>query len=150
MTEITEADSREEYIPLLLIGDEQEEMVRKYLDCCELWLLKDDGEVRALCAVTDEGNGTLELKNIAVYPVFQHRGYGRKLIDFICSRYSGTFSRLIAGTGDSPLTVPFYEKCGFVCIRTVKNWFTENYDHPIFEEGVQLRDMLIFEKDLEV
>ena len=150
MTEIIEADSREEYMPLLLIGDEQEEMVRKYLDCCELWLLREDGEVRALCAVTDEGNGTLELKNIAVYPVFQHRGYGRKLIDFICNRYSGTFSRLIAGTGDSPLTVPFYEKCGFVCTRTVMNWFTENYDHPIFEEGVQLRDMLIFEKDLEV
>lgn len=150
MITITEADSREEYMPLLLIGDEQEEMVRRYLDRCELWLLSEDGEVRALCAVTDEGCGTLELKNIAVYQEFQHRGYGRKLIDFICRHYSGNFSRLMAGTGDSPLTVPFYEKCGFVHTRTVKNWFTENYDHPIFEEGVQLRDMLIFEKDLEV
>ena len=147
---ITAADDREKYMPLLLIGDEQEEMVRKYLDRCELWLLREDRRVCALCAVTDEGGGVLELKNIAVYPEYQRRGYGRELVYFISRHYPGKFSRLRAGTGDSPLTVPFYEKCGFECVRTVKNWFTENYDHPIYECGVQLRDMLIFEKDLEV
>ena len=41
----------------------------------------------ALCVVTDEGDGVLELKNIAVEPVCQKKGYGRRLIRFICQKY---------------------------------------------------------------
>ncbi|MBR4626362.1 MAG: GNAT family N-acetyltransferase [Ruminococcus sp.] len=147
MTEIVRADAREEYMPLLLIGDEQEDMVRRYLDRSTIYVLREDGEDCALCAVTDEGGGVLEIKNIAVYPQFQRRGFGRKLIDHISAVYAGKFSRITAGTGDSPFTVPFYEKCGFVCVSRVKDWFTQHYDHPIYEGGVQLRDMLIFEKN---
>ena len=44
------------------------------------------------------------------------------------------------GTGDSPLTVPFYEKCGFVRSHNIPNFFTDNYDHPIYECGLQLID----------
>ena len=61
---------------------------------------------------------------------------------------SGSFRRLIVGTGDSPLTVPFYEKCGYSRAHTVKNFFVDNYDHPIFEGGVRLVDMIYFEKEL--
>ena len=56
--------------------------------------------------------------------------------------YRGKFQILQVGTGDSPLTVPFYEKCGFVRSHYIKNFFTDNYDHPIFECGVQLVDMV--------
>ena len=150
MKTIERAADKQKYMPLLLIGDEQEEMILRYLDRSEVWLLSEDGQPCALCAVTDEGSGVLEVKNIAVYPEYQRRGFGRELIEFISRYYAEKFSRLRAGTGDSPLTVPFYEKCGFERVRTLKNWFTENYDHPIYECGVQLRDMLIFEKDLEV
>ena len=40
------------------------------------------------------------------------------------------------------MTIPFYEKCGFVRSHYIKNFFTDNYDHPIFECGVQLVDMV--------
>ena len=52
------------------------------------------------------------------------------------------------GCGDSPLTVPFYEKCGFKRSHVVKDFFTENYDHPIYECGIQLVDMIYFTKEL--
>ena len=49
---------------------------------------------------------------------------------------------MIVGTGDSILTIPFYEKCGFQEFKRVKNFFTDHYDHPIFEGGKQLVDMV--------
>ena len=55
---------------------------------------------------------------------------------------------LQVGTGDSPLTIPFYEKCGFVRSHSVKNFFADNYDHPIYEGGVQLKDMIYLRKQL--
>ena len=58
------------------------------------------------------------------------------------------FSVLQIGTGDSPLTIPFYEKCGFVRSHTVRDFFTTNYDHAIYENGVQLRDMVYLRKPI--
>lgn len=135
-------------MPLLLIGDEQENMVRKYLDRGELFVLERDGAECALCVVTDEGDGVLEIKNIAVYPEFQRRGCGRELISFLEENFRRRFCRITAGTGDSPLTIPFYEKCGFVRIGTIENFFTDNYDHPIVECGVALKDMILFAKEI--
>ena len=84
----------------------------------------------------------MEIKNIATRPESQGKGYGKALIRFVADTYRGKFQILQVGTGDSPLTVPFYEKCGFVRSHYIKNFFTDNYDHPIFECGVQLVDMV--------
>ncbi len=75
-------------------------------------------------------------------------GYGKRLIEFIEQTYRDDFRILRVGTGDSQLTIPFYEKCGFIESHRVKNFFTDNYNHPIFECGVQLVDMVYLEKDL--
>ena len=149
MIRITEVSShKSDYMELLLLGDEQEEMIMRYLDCGRMFALKKDDIVCAVCVVTDEGDFTLELKNIAVAEQFQRQGLGRQLISFIESRFAGAFRKLILGTGDSPLTVPFYEKCGFSRRGVIKNFFIDNYDHPIYEAGVQLCDMICFEKEL--
>jgi nicotinamidase-related amidase len=47
------------------------------------------------------------------------------------------------------LTIPFYEKCGFKRHHLIKNFFLDNYDHPIFEEGVQLVDMVYLRKNIK-
>lgn len=100
------------------------------------------------CVVNDAGDGVLEIKNIAVNPSHQHQGYGRMLIDFVAKRHAGEYDILQVGTGDSPFTVPFYERCGFERSHVVEGFFTENYDHPIFEGGVQLVDMVYLRKRL--
>ena len=51
-------------------------------------------------------------------------------------------------TGDSPLTIPFYEKCGFVRSHVIPGFFTAHYDHPIYECGVQLVDMICLRRPL--
>lgn len=96
----------------------------------------------------DEGAGILEIKNIATVPPFQRKGYAKALIEFLVEKYRGQFSILQVGTGDSPLTIPFYEKCGFVRSHIVPNFFTDYYDHPIYECGVHLVDMVYLQRPL--
>lgn len=138
-------ENKKQLLPLLLLADEQEDMIDKYIEIGTMYVLEDDG-IKCECIVTDEGNGILEIKNIATEPECQGKGYGRKLIEFILSKYKNQYSILQVGTGDSPLTVPFYEKCGFVRSHSIKNFFIENYDHPIYECGVQLVDMVYLRK----
>ena len=143
--EITE--DKKKYISLLMLADEQEDMVDRYLERGRMFVL-DDGGVRGECVVTDEGDGVLEIKNIAVDPAFQGRGYGRALVEFVSDRFKDGYATLQVGTGDSPLTIPFYERCGFVRHHIVKDFFTDNYDHPIVECGVRLIDMVVLRKAL--
>lgn len=140
-------ENKKEYLPLLILADEQEDMIDRYLEKGTMYVLDDYG-VKAECVVTDEGNGVLEIKNIAVDPSFQKMGYGKSLIEFVEKQYAGKYSVLQVGTGDSPLTLPFYEKCGFERSHIVENFFTDNYNHPIFENGVQLKDMIYLRKKL--
>lgn len=140
-------NDRRRFIPLLLLADEQEEMVNRYIARGTMYVLNDNG-IKCECIVTDEGGGILEIKNLATLPAFQGKGYGRAMIDFICLAYRGEYDILQVGTGDSPLTIPFYEKCGFVRSHRIKNFFVEHYDHPIFECGVQLIDMIYLRKAL--
>ena len=143
--EVTENKKR--YLPLLLLADEQEDMIDRYLERGTMYVLEDGG-VRCECVVTDEGEGVLEIKNLATAPEYQGKGYGKRMIDFLAQRYRGQYKLLQVGTGDSPLTIPFYEKCGFVRSHCVPNLFTDNYDHPIFEAGVQLVDMIYLQRTL--
>ncbi len=141
--------NKKEYLPLLLLGDEQENMIDRYLAHGTMLLLQTDNAPVGVCVFTDEGNGVFEVKNIAVSNAFQRCGYGKQLLtaaENVCRACGGTV--LQVGTGESPLTVPFYEACGFCYSHRIPNFFTDNYDHPIFEGGVQLRDMVYLRKDL--
>ena len=139
--------NKKQFLPLLLLADEQEDMIDRYRNRGTMYVLYDDG-VKCECVVTDEGKGVLEIKNIATEPGFQGKGYGKALIDFVAATYKGKYSILQVGTGDSPLTIHFYEKCGFVRSHSIKNFFTDNYDHPIYEGGTQLVDMIYLQKKI--
>ena len=137
----TISDNKRAFLPLLLLGDEQEDMIGRYLDRGTLWALYD-GPLRAVCVVTEEGAGDFEIKNLAVAPESQRQGYGKAMVEHAARQCRGR--RLLAGTGDSPLTVPFYQACGFQEDHRIPNFFTENYDHPIYEAGRRLVDMVVF------
>lgn len=67
----------------MLLADEQEDMVDRYLDRGRMYILIDDGKVRSECVITYEDNRTIEIKNLATYPVDQGKGYAKKLINYI-------------------------------------------------------------------
>ena len=138
---------KKQYLDLLLLADEQEDMIDRYLSRGRMYILDDDG-IKCECVVTDEGNGVLEIKNIATVPEYQVKGYAKAMIDFVVNKYKGQYTVVQVGTGDSPLTIPFYEKCGFVYSHSLPNFFIDNYDHPIFENGIQLVDMVYLKRPL--
>ena len=138
-------ENKKQYLDLLLLADEQENMIDRYLDKGTMYILEDNG-VKAECVVLDVGDGVLEIKNLATVTQFQGKGYGKALIEFIVKKYRGKYSILQVGTGDSPSTIPFYEKCGFVRSHIVENFFIDNYDHPIYDGDVQLTDMVYLRK----
>ena len=140
-------ENKKQYLELLLLADEQEDMIDQYLDRGRVFILRDDG-VKSQCVITDEGEGILEIKNLATIPESQGKGYARLLIDFLVREFAGQYRLLQVGTGDSPLTLPFYEKCGFVRSHIVPNFFIDNYDHPIIEAGIQLVDMVYLQRPL--
>lgn len=139
-------ENKKKYIDLLLLADEQESMIDRYIEKGDMFVLADDGTAVAECVVTAESEGIYEIKNIATLPEKQKKGYGKMLIDHVFSYYED-LKKMYVGTGDSILTIDFYKKCGFNESHRIKNFFTDNYDHPIFEGEKQLIDMVYFYKD---
>lgn len=141
------SENKKQFLDLLLLADEQENMIDRYLERGDMFALYDD-DLKSICVVTQEDNETYELKNLATYEKYQSQGYGRILVKYIFEYYKAKCKTMFVGTGDSPLTVPFYEGCGFRISHKVKDFFINNYDHPIFEGGVQLIDMVYLKIDL--
>ena len=133
---------KRDYMYLLLVADPQEDMVDRYLDEGDMFILKDQGEVKTVCVVTLLKNHKCELKNIATLTEDQGKGYGRYMINFVCEYYSGQCDTMYVGTGNSRKTIGFYEKCGFVNSHIIANFFVDHYKEPIYEEGVRLVDKI--------
>jgi len=124
-------NNKKQYLDLLLLADEQEDMIDRYLESGDMFALYDD-----------------ELKNIATYKKYQGKGYAKALIKFVSDYYKNNYKTMLVGTGETPTILSFYESCGFEKSHFIKNFFTDNYDHPMFEDGIQLIDMVYLKKKL--
>ena len=141
-------ENKKQFLDLLLLGDEQESMIDRYLDDGNLFALYDD-DLIAVCVVNQVDDKTCELKNIAVYEQYQRQGYGKYLINYIADYYRDKYRVMLVGTGEVPSILSFYKGCGFEYSHRVENFFTDNYDHPMVEEGVRLVDMIYLKKSLK-
>lgn len=81
----------------------QEDMIDQYLERGEMFVLNDNG-IKAECVVTKEDNGIYELKNIAVLPDYQRKGYGRRLIEFVITYYADCTVIMETGTSCSAVS----------------------------------------------
>jgi len=105
-------ENKKDFLPLLLLGDEQESHIDKYLEHGELFALYD-GDLKSVCVVTDEGGGILEIQNIATDERYQRQGYASRLIDYVAGYYTGKYNKIILGTGDVP-GIRFYDPDGHI------------------------------------
>ncbi len=140
-------DNKKQFLDLLLLADEQEDMIDMYLPGGDMFALYDD-DLKSVCVVVPINTDTCELKNIATYKNEQGKGYGRTLINFILDFYKNDYKTMLAGTGETPTILSFYKNCGFEESHRVENFFTDNYDHPMFEENIQLIDMIYLRRNL--
>ena len=147
MMEIREIrENKTAFMDLLLIGDEDESMINRYIEQSTLFVVYDSGSPASLCAVMKIDSDTIEIKNLATYSKYQNKGYASALLDFVYDKYKNECKSLILGTGENEKTLRFYKKRGFVEFDRVKNFFIDNYSHAIFEDGKQLTDMIYLKK----
>lgn len=140
-------ENKKQFLPLLLLGDEQESMIDAYLERGALYALYDGDKLCGVIVVTCEGEKLFEIKNMAVAPHLQRRGYGRFMLKAIRDLYARPGAVLQVGTGETPATLNFYQACGFQISHRVPDFFLQ-YDHPIYEDGVFLRDMIYLQQKL--
>ena len=134
-------ENKDNFMDLLLLGDEQVNMIQKYLYIGELFALYDN-DLKTVCVVTKEDDEIYEIKNIATYEKYHRKGYGTHMLKYIIGEYKNKCKKLLLGTGDNNKIISFYNKFGFVYSHKIKDFFVDNYDHEIYEDGKQLKDMI--------
>lgn len=134
------------HLDLLLLADPEEKAIDKYINDSEVFSLIENEKVLGQCAVTEIDKHRCEIKNIAIYENIHKKGYGRKFINLICDYYRDKYTSILVGTADNG--IEFYEKCGFKISHKIKKFFIDNYDIPIYDDGVQCIDMIYLEKKI--
>ena len=71
------------------------------------------------------------------------------MINYISDFYKNNYKTMLVGTGETPTILSFYENCGFEKSHRIKNFFTDKYDHLMFDGDIQLIDMIYLKKDLK-
>lgn len=137
---------RNRFLPLLLIGDESETMIDRYIGQGNLYAGFLEGVPIAVVMTVCIDSTTVEVKNLAVADRFRRQGYGRRMLRHIENRHPG--KNILIGTGETPSTLRFYKSCGFTYSHRIPDFFTDNYPDPIIEEGVRLRDMIYLKKSV--
>ena len=115
-------------LQLLLIGDESETMIDRYLQKGNLYVGISNDISIAVCVTLIIDNTTVEIKNLAVRPDFHRCGFGRLMLKHV--ECENPDKSIILGTGETPSTLRFYEKCGFVA--TGEMWLSLFSPHTKF------------------
>jgi ribosomal protein S18 acetylase RimI-like enzyme len=135
---------------LLLLADPSKEMVDGYINrgVCYIALLEE--EMIGEFVLLSTRPATMELVNVAVGEKFQGKGIGKKLVlEAIEQAKNFGMRTLEIGTGNSSIhPLLLYQKCGFQITGVEKDFFTKHYEEPIFENGLQCKDMIRLSLDL--
>lgn len=129
---------------LLLEADPSEELVREYCSNGFVYEAAVDDELMGVYVLLPLTDGIVEIKNIAVAEDARGQGYGKRLIQHALSEAERLgFGNVEIGTGNSSADqLMLYQKCGFRIDSIDRDFFTRNYPEPIFENGIQCRDMI--------
>lgn len=136
---------------LLLLADETIEAIHKYIFDSDIYIYEQNNNKIAVYALQVVNENVIEIKNIAVSPAYQGQGIGKFLLKDAADRAKAKgFKTIIIGTGDVlMMQLHLYQKQGFEIYDIKKNFFINNYPAPIYENGMQLKHMLMLKKELQ-
>lgn len=129
---------------LYLNADPDQRLVRQYLPRCSPFELRVNDQLVGVILLEPLDKQTVEIKNLSIDPQFQHHGYGTSLVQF-AKRYARlhSASTLVVGTGSTSMEpLLLYQKCGFRITGVDRDFFVRNYQLPLYEHGIRLRDMV--------
>ena len=143
-----EKENKAQYMDLLLEADPSKELVSKYLENGEVFVLTYNDEVVCVAVVIKIDDNIVELKNIATKEEYRHKGFGKKMLKYLFDFYKQNYNKMIVGTSEN--NIPFYVKQGFDKYeKTIKNFFIDNYTEKIWDGDLQCIDMYYYSKDLK-
>lgn len=132
---------------LLLDADPSKELVDKYLACGILFGAFYHTELAGVCLLIFHNNITAEIINLAVLEKYRNKNIGKLLISFAENQARlGGIKYMEIGTSEN--IVKYYEKQGYKYYKTKKNFFIENYEFPVIDNGIILKDMIRLIKNL--
>ena len=141
-------EARLHYLDLLLIGDEDPNMLRRYLDAGTLFAAIDETVPVGVAMVVPVDATTIELKNLAVLPARRRQGIGASLLRYVGLVYAPDYQDRLVGTGDVDFeNLRFYMRQGFR-FDAIRKHFFDQYAHPLYAEGMQLQDMVVLRRRL--
>lgn len=140
---IEEVPSSQAPIKILLEADPSVESIHRYLAHSKCYVAKIGDDDIGAYVLKELSLGVYELMSIAVVPTFQRKGHGADLLGHAINsaKHLGAF-RLELGTGTFGYQLEYYQKAGFRPFKLETDFFLENYEAPIFEGGLQHKDML--------
>ncbi|MEB7824133.1 GNAT family N-acetyltransferase [Staphylococcus chromogenes] len=135
---------------LLLLADPSVKRVYRYLEEGMCMLYKEKGEVIGCYVLMKRDDARIELMNIAVCEQYQGKGVGKCLLNHAINYASQhQYQNIIVGTGNSSLNqIAFYQKAGFRLVDITFDFFVQDNEPLIYENGIWCRDMLRFVKKL--
>jgi len=135
---------------LLLSADPSRKLVEDYVRRGESYVAEADGEIVGVYVLLPTRPETVEIVNVAVAEPVQGRGIGKRLVHHAIqtAKLSG-FKTIEIGTGNSSVgQLVLYQKCGFRITSVDRDFFVRHYDEPIYENGIQVVDMIRLAQDL--
>ncbi|MCO4335689.1 GNAT family N-acetyltransferase [Staphylococcus hyicus] len=135
---------------LLLLDDPSYQRVMEHLKSGICMVYKEDNCILGSYILVMLDSERIKLVNIAVKASKQGGVIGKKLLDHaIAYATENQFKEMIVGTGNSSINqIAFYQKAGFRLIDVIFDFFIQDNEAPIYENGVWCRDMLRFKKQL--
>lgn len=137
-------------LKLMLLADPSEALVDDYKNRAECYVMEVDSVIAGEYMLLPTRPGTIEIVNVAVDERFQGRGYGRSLVTHAVetAKRKG-YKTIEIGTGNSSVVqLALYQKCGFRITSVDRDYFIRHYKTPIFENSIQVTDMVRLSQDL--
>ncbi|WP_138417113.1 GNAT family N-acetyltransferase [Aquibacillus sediminis] len=140
---------RHQYINFLLLADESEAVVQKYIHDGDMFSIHYENKVAGVMIFTFHSDQVVELKNIALDSRYRGNGLGTFVVTEAFKIYKRRGKRkMVVGTANSSIgNLIFYQKLGFRMVE-IKRDFFKAYPEPIIESGIRALDMVMFEKTL--
>ena len=135
---------------LLLLADPAQAVIDEYINQGKTFMAYHSNELVGVVVLFLLDEGQLEIKNIAVQPNWQGKGIGRGLLQaMIIEAKKEGGEALWIGTGNSSIgQLYLYQSTGFELAEVKWNFFIDNYDEPIWENGIQCKHMLMLRRAL--
>ena len=135
---------------LLLLADPSKNLVDEYLKQSDIFTASKNDETLGVIVLLSLTAETVEIKNVAIKSEFQGQGIGSYLIEKVVQVASLNKQKSICiGTANSSIGQFYlYQKLCFEITEIKRDFFTNKYAEPIYENGIQAKHMLVLTRQL--